>query len=92
MEEHGAAGIDKPLMREIACCRIIESEEAILYVPHNQADGIGQFLLGKEARLISLKSIFERNHSVGMLKDMPFSCCAERKTQEDNWNIKKGSP
>ena len=42
-----------------------------------------------EARLVSLKSVFDLDHSVGVLKDMPCGCYAERKTQKDNWIVKK---
>ena len=53
-----------------------------------------QFLCGSahdidEARLVSLKEVFDLDNSVGVLKDMPYDYYAERKTQNDNWIVKK---
>ena len=42
-----------------------------------------------EARLVSLKEVFDLDNSVGVLKDMPYDYYAERKTQNDNWIVKK---
>lgn len=53
-----------------------------------------QFLCGQEheieeEKIVSLKSIFELDNSVGILKDMPCGYYAERRTQVDEWNIKQ---
>ena len=47
-----------------------------MYVSHDEDDGMWQFLCGKahetdEAKLVSLKSVFDLDNSVGILKDMP---------------------
>lgn len=65
-----------------------------MYVSHDEDDGMWQFLCGKthetdEAKLVSLKSVFALDNSVGILTDMPCGYYAERKTQDDDWIIKK---
>ena len=42
-----------------------------------------------EARVVSLKEVFDLDNSVGVLKDMPCGYYAERRTQNDNWLVKK---
>lgn len=78
----------------IICCHIIDDGKPILYVSHDEDDGMWQFLCGSthdtdEARLVSLKEAFDLDNSVGVLKDMPCGYYAERKTQDDNWLVKK---
>ena len=78
----------------IICCHITENKAPILYVSHDEDDGMWQFLCGKEheideARLVSLKWVFDLDQSVSTLKDMPCGCYAERKTQNDDWVIRK---
>lgn len=78
----------------IICCHITEKKAPILYVSHDEDDGMWQFLCGKphetdEARLVSLQWVFELDNSIGVLRDMPCGCCAERKTQCDDWVITK---
>ena len=56
--------------------------------------GMWQFLCGKahetdEAKLVSLKSVFDLDNSVGILKDMPCGYYAERKAQDDEWSVRK---
>ena len=78
---------DAPNTATITCCHILENGEPILYVSHDEDDGMWQFLCGKahetdEAKLVSLKSVFDLDNSVGILKDMPCGYYAERKAQE----------
>mgnify|MGYP000806624111 CR=1 FL=1 len=66
---------DAPNTATITCCHILENGEPILYVSHDEDDGMWQFLCGKahetdEAKLVSLKSVFDLDNSVGILKDM----------------------
>ena len=72
---------DAPNTATIICCHIIDDGKPILYVSHDEDDG--------EARLVSLKEAFDLDNSVGVLKDMPCGYYAERKTQNDNWLVKK---
>lgn len=85
---------DAPNTATITCCHVIDNRAAILYVTHDEEDGVWQFLCGKahetdEAKLVSLKSVFDLDNSVGILKDMPCGCYAERKTENDDWIIRK---
>ena len=87
---------DAPNTATIICCHIIDDGKPILYVSHDEDDGMWQFLCGSthdtdEARLVSLKEAFDLDNSVGVLKDMPCGYYAERKTQNDNWLVKKRS-
>lgn len=75
---------DAPDTASITCCHIVDDGKTILYVSHDEDDGMWQFLCGSthetaEARLVSLEYIFDLDHSVGVLKDMPYGCCAEKK-------------
>ena len=81
---------DEPDMATIVCSHVLSGERPILYVSHDEDDGMWQFLCGEEhtedeARIVSLMSAFELDKSVGILSDMPCGCYAERKTIDDNW-------
>ena len=85
---------DSPNTAVIVCCHITDGGKPILYVSHDEDDGMWQFLCGSvhetdEARLVSLKYIYDLDHSVGILRDMPYGYYAERNTQDDNWVVKK---
>jgi hypothetical protein len=85
---------DAPNTATITCCHILENGEPILYVSHDEDDGMWQFLCGKahetdEVKLVSLKSVFDLDNSVGILKDMPCGYYAERKAQDDEWSVRK---
>lgn len=85
---------DPPDTATIVCCHVFEGKP-ILYVSHDEDDGMWQFLCGSihydinESKLVSLKYAFSLDHSIGALKDMPCGYYAERKTKNDNWIIKK---
>ncbi len=60
---------DAPNTATITCCHILENGEPILYVSHDEDDGMWQFLCGKahetdEAKLVSLKSVFDLGRGV----------------------------
>ena len=85
---------DSPDTATIICCHIMERQAPILYVSHDEDDGMWQFLCGEtheinEAKLVSLKWVFDLDNSVSALKDMPCGYYAERKTQDDDWIIRK---
>lgn len=78
----------------IICCHIMENHAPILYVSHDEDDGMWQFLCGEtqeidEAKVVSVKWVFDLDNTVGDLKDMPCGCYAERKTQDGDWIIRK---
>ncbi len=84
---------DAPNTAVITCVHILENAAPILHVSHDEEDGMWQFLCGKrhtsaEARIAALKEVFDRDHSVGALKDLPCGCSAERKSPQAAWMIK----
>lgn len=84
---------DAPNTAVIICCHVME-EEPILFVSHDEDDGMWQFLCGKthetdDAKLVSLKFVFELDNSIGALVDMPCGFYATREKQEDDWKLRK---
>lgn len=76
------------------CRHIFDKGKPILYVSHDEDDGAWQFLCGgshttNDAMLVSLKTIYEHDNSVGALADMPLGYYAERKSLHDKWIICK---
>lgn len=85
---------DAPDTATMICSHIMEKETPILYVSHDEDDGMWQFLCGKtheidEAKLVSLKWVFDSDNSIGTLSDMPCGFYAERNSKDDNWVIRK---
>ncbi|MCM1356060.1 MAG: hypothetical protein NC212_06620 [Staphylococcus sp.] len=86
---------DAPDTATIICRHIVEDNAPILYVSHDEDDGMWQFLCGKDhetndAKLVSLKWVYDHDPSVGLLKDLPIGYVAERSSVHDKWTIKKG--
>lgn len=84
---------DAPNTASIVCSHILNNGKDILFVSHDEDDGAWQFLCGNthetsEARLVSLKYIFDLDNTIGQLCDMPYGCFAERKTKKDDWMIR----
>lgn len=87
---------DAPNTATITCCHILENGEPILYVSHDEDDGMWQFLCGKahetdEAKLVSLKSVFDLDNSVGILKDMPCGTMLKEKLKMMNGVLENGN-
>ena len=85
---------DAPDTAVIVCSHIIDRQAPILFVSHDEEDGMWQFLCGKkhsedEARIVSLKYVYRLEPAIGMLKDLPCGFYAERKSQADKWLIRK---
>lgn len=85
---------DAPNTATIICRHIANDGLPILYVSHDEDDGMWQFLCGKghetdEAMLVSLRYVFELDNSIGALKDMPCGCYATREHQKDDWIIRE---
>lgn len=83
-----------PNTAAITCCHILNEGLPILYVSHDEDDGMWQFLCGKshdvsEARIVSLYSIFALDNSIEPLAKMPCGYVAERRSMESEWIIKK---
>lgn len=85
---------DEPNTATIICSHIIEEHEPILYVSHDEDDGMWQFLCGKqhresEARIVSLYSAFMQDPTVAELSEMPCGYFAERENIDSQWVIRK---
>lgn len=85
---------DAPDVATIVCGHVIDGGNPILYVSHDDDDGMWQFLCGDEhttddARIVSLQFVFELDHSIGELADMPCGHFATRSCQEGKWVIQK---
>jgi hypothetical protein len=85
---------DAPNTATIVCCHVLDKDKPILYVSHDEEDGMWQFLCGEthceaEARIVSLLGVLEIDYSIGQLADMQCGCYAERKNGDDNWIIKQ---
>lgn len=85
---------DAPNTAAIICCHVINDGKPILFVSHDEDDGMWQFLCEKthetdDAKLVSLKYVFDLDNTVGDLADMPCGCYATRGTQKDSWVIAK---
>jgi hypothetical protein len=73
------------------CCHIIEQDADICYVTHDEDDGAWQFLCGQDhceadARVISLRSVFDKDPGIGDLYEMPLGCGATRTNKRAPWN------
>ena len=78
----------------ITCCHITESDATILYVSHDEEDGMWQFLCGRahsqeQARVVSLNEIFTLDATVSKLANMPCGYIAERKSKISKWKMKR---
>lgn len=85
---------DAPNTATIVCSHIMEEHEPVLYVSHDEDDGMWQFLCGRqhdesEARIVSLYSVFMQEHSIAELSEMPCGYFAERESRDSEWCIQK---
>lgn len=71
---------------------IISGKKPVLYVSHDEEDGMWQFLDGSkepdtdDARIVTLEEIFEIDESLSLLWDLPLGWIAERVNKEALWN------
>ncbi len=85
---------DAPDTAVITCVHVLEKGAPVLYVSHDEEDGMWQFLCGKrhtndEARIAALMEIYCLDCSIGALKDMPCGCCAGRKSRKAGWIVNR---
>ena len=64
---------DAPDTAVITCCHVTDDGAPVLYVSHDEDDGMWQFLCGgehseDEARIVSLRYIYELDHLVGLVE------------------------
>lgn len=74
----------------LVCKHVLDKEKTILYVSHDEDDGMWQFMCGDQhkeddAEIVSLYSVFMLDQSIGELADMPCGYYAERQLEEGNW-------
>lgn len=71
---------------------ILDRAKPVLYVSHDEEDGMWQFLDGSEnldidnARIVSLEEILKIDESLSLLWDLPLGWAAERSNKEASWN------
>lgn len=73
---------------------IIQGDSEILYVFHDEDDGIWQFLDNgicseEDARIIALKEIVELDNSISLISDLPLGYMAYRLSENSEWIIRK---
>ena len=78
----------------IICKHIINGERPILFVSHDEDDGMWQFLCNgshgtKDAKLAALGEVFEFDFSIGELAEMPCGYYATRDKVDCDWVIRK---
>lgn len=81
---------EDPNTATILCNHIASGEQPILYVSHDEDDGMWQFLCNEEhtiedLMLVSLKQVYELDSSVGKIKDLPLGKEAWRETPQMPW-------
>ncbi|WP_081493470.1 immunity protein Imm33 domain-containing protein [Herbaspirillum sp. CF444] len=83
---------DPPNMAVISHRRIVERENSISFVSHDEDDGGWQFLPNSdgaldasEAVVASFKSIVDIDSSIVELADLPLGWCARRPSQTEQW-------
>ena len=84
---------DAPNTMAIICSHVLEQGDSILYVSHDEDDGMWQFLCGSsheisDAKLVALEEVFALDNSIAKIADMPRGCIAMRQNKQSNWKIK----
>ena len=85
---------DAPNTMTFICSHILENGENILYVSHDEDDGMWQFLCGNsheiiDAKLVALEEVFALDNSISKIADMPCGYVATRKNVTSKWKIHK---
>ncbi|MBQ8382854.1 MAG: hypothetical protein IJX47_06605 [Clostridia bacterium] len=85
---------DHPQAAVLTCCHIIDGSASILFVSHDEDDGMWQFLCGKahsenEARVVSLYEIYVLDNTIAQIADLPYGYIAMRESIESNWIVRK---
>lgn len=85
---------DKKDVITITTKGIVEESKPILYVTHDDDDGMWQFHDGKElkeedARVVSLKEVYALDSSISNLANMPCGWHAWRNSKEEEWKMEQ---
>ena len=79
----------------IVCCHVLQNTAPILYVTHDEEDGMWQFLCGNknhdsdQAKIISLGEVTSIDSSINELHEMPVGVGAERESRSSQWRLFK---
>ena len=84
---------DAPDTAVFTCVHVTDEAQPILFASHDE-DGCWQFLCGgqhteDDARIVSLRYIYETDSSIGVLAKMDCGMYAERKDPHSRWDIMK---
>jgi len=76
----------------ITCKHIMNDHFPILYVSHDENDGMWQFLCGNEhgndeAMVVALEEVYEVDSSISEIADLPLGYVAFRQNHESAWTI-----
>ena len=82
--------LDPQNVAALTSVKILSGEHSILYVCHDDDDGMWQFHTGadvneEDARIVALSEIVKRDPSIFGLADLPMGWIATRKSQDDDW-------
>lgn len=83
---------DPPNVAVFISERILNGSEWIYYVTHDDDDGAWQFhpksslTQEHEARVVSLKSVYDLDKTIGALHDLPRGWCAWREERKEHWH------
>jgi hypothetical protein len=86
---------DPPNVAVFTSKRILDGDEWIYYVTHDQDDGAWQFhpksgpTPENEARVVSLRTVLDMDPTIGMLADLPLGWCAWREGRNSDWRRSK---
>ena len=75
----------------VACSHVLDELAPVLYVAHNENDGMWQFLCGAENHeshqktIVSLGAVAALHPSVNDLNDMPLAMAATRTSIDARW-------
>jgi len=85
---------DSPNTAVITCAHVLEEDNPIMYITHDEDDGMWQFLCGglhteEDARVVSLYEMFACDRSVAEVANMPLGFVAERSEPDTAWIIRR---
>ena len=77
----------------IICNHILNGEKPILFVLHDEDDGMWQFLCGgshgmEDAKVVALGEVFDLDPSIEKVAEMPCGYCATRDKVDSDWVVK----
>ena len=85
---------ENPNVAVFTCRHVLDENKPILYVSHDEDDGMWQFLCGEmhteeDARIVALQTIYELDESLAALTELPLGCSAERTYVGGDWTARR---